>query len=480
MYELRIEKYDEHRWIIPPVGGMRVPGMIYGSEKIMKILQGDESPKQVAQVAHLPGIIGYSLAMPDVHWGYGFPIGGVAAFDAADGVISPGGVGYDINCGVRLVATKLHFTDIKGRLQDLVGALFRDIPSGVGSKGKLTLSIAEEKKVLKEGAKWAVDRGLGTAQDIESTEDGGCMEGADPGCVSERALERGRRQLGTLGSGNHFLEIEMVEEIYDYGVAEVFGLEAAQIVIMIHSGSRGLGYQICDDYIARMVKGMGRLDFVLPDRQLACAYIESPEGRDYLAAMACAANYAWTNRQILMHWTGETLQRVLKCSSRDLGMRLVYDLCHNIAKMEDLPFEGVRRRVCVHRKGATRAYPPGHADLPAQYRAVGQPVLIPGNMETGSYVLVGTERAFSESFGSTAHGAGRVMSRRMAKKVSRGRSIAGDLAKRGVVVMATGKGTLDEEMPEAYKDIDEVVRVVHASGLSRKVCRLRSLGCIKG
>ena len=480
MSEVRIEKIDENRWIIPPVGGMRVPGMIYGSDRTMKVLKRDESPKQVAQVAHLPGILGYSLAMPDMHWGYGFPIGGVAAFDVVEGVISPGGVGYDINCGVRLVATKLCLHDITDRLEDLVGGLFREIPSGVGSTGPVALSVAEEKKVLREGTQWAVDRGFGTEQDMESTEDGGCMKGADPGCVSERALERGRRQLGTLGSGNHFLEIEMVEKIYDPHVAEVFGLEAEQIVIMIHSGSRGLGYQICDDYLARMVKGMGRLDFALPDRQLACAYIESPEGRDYLAAMACAANYAWANRQLLMHWTSETLQRVLQCSPRDVGLRLVYDICHNIAKMEDLPVEGVRRRVCVHRKGATRAYPPGHPDLPVRYRSVGQPVLIPGDMGTGSYVLVGTERAFSESFGSTAHGAGRVMSRTMAKKASKGRSIARDMAQRGVVVMAAGKSTLHEEIPEAYKDIDEVVRIVQASGLSRKVARLRSLGCIKG
>ena len=480
MSELRIEKFDENRWIIPPIEGMRVPGMIYGNERTMKTVERDQSVKQVANVAYLPGIKGYSLAMPDMHWGYGFPIGGVAAFDAVEGVISPGGVGYDINCGVRLVATKLHIRDIADKVADLVGALFHNIPSGVGSSGELRLSLSEEKKVLQEGAKWTVGRGLGTPQDLEATEDGGCMRGADPDCVSERALERGRCQLGTLGSGNHFLEIEKVDKIYDPEVAMAFGLEAEQIVVMIHSGSRGLGYQICDDYLASMVKGIGRLDFVLPDRQLACAYIESPEGKDYLSAMACAANYAWANRQILMHWTGETLQRVLKCSSRDLGMRLVYDLCHNIAKMEDLPFEGVSRRLCVHRKGATRAYPPGHADLPERYRSVGQPVMIPGDMGTGSYVLVGTERAFSESFGSTCHGAGRIMSRTMAKKASKGRSVARDMAQRGVVVMAAGKGTLHEEMPEAYKNIDDVVQVVHASGLSRKVARLKSIGCVKG
>jgi tRNA-splicing ligase RtcB len=480
MSDIRIEKLDEFRWIIPPVGGMRVPGMIYSSRDMIGGIGTDESPKQVANVAHLPGIIKYSMAMPDMHWGYGFPIGGVAAFDIEEGIISPGGVGYDINCGVRLMTTKLHFDEIKNRVPDLVTALFRDIPTGVGSKGSLSLSVKEEKKVLLEGAKWAVDHGYGSTDDLSSTEDEGKMGGADPDCVSDKALERGRQQLGTLGSGNHFLEIEVVEEIFDEAVARAFHLEVGQVAVAIHSGSRGFGYQVCDDSLARMMKTVGKLGFFLPDRQLACAYIRSNEGKEYLSAMACAANYAWANRQMLMHWTRETLGRALKKSPRDMGARLLYDVCHNIAKMEYFPVEEKEKLVCVHRKGATRAFPPGHKALPEQYRTVGQPVLIPGDMGTGSYVLVGTEKAYRETFGSTCHGAGRVMSRSKATKTTRGRSIGREMAARGVVVMAAGKRTLSEEVPEAYKDIDKVVDVVHNAGLSRKVARLRAVGCIKG
>ena len=480
MSDIKIEKLDDFRWIIPPVGGMRVPGMIYSSRDMIGGIGTDESPKQVANVAHLPGIINYSMAMPDMHWGYGFPIGGVAAFDIGEGIISPGGVGYDINCGVRLMTTNLRFEEIKNRVPDLVTALFKDIPTGVGSKGSLSLSVKEEKKVLLEGSKWAVDHGYGSSDDLLSTEDEGKMGGADPDCVSDKALERGKQQLGTLGSGNHFLEIEVVEEIYDEAVARAFHLEVGQVAVAIHSGSRGFGYQVCDDYLARMMKTVGKLDFSLPDRQLACAYIRSNEGKEYFSAMACAANYAWANRQMLMHWTRETLERTLKKSPREMGAKLLYDVCHNIAKMERFPVEGKEKMVCVHRKGATRAFPPGHHALPEKYRAVGQPVLIPGDMGTGSYVLVGTDKAFSETFGSTCHGAGRVMSRSKATKTTRGRSIGREMAERGVVVMATGKRTLHEEVPEAYKDIDKVVDVVHNAGLSRKVARLRAVGCIKG
>ncbi|NQU03230.1 MAG: RtcB family protein [Syntrophaceae bacterium] len=480
MSEITIERLDENRWIVPPVRGMRVPGMIYSSEKMIGGIGTDESPKQVANVAHLPGIINYSFAMPDMHWGYGFPIGGVAAFDMKEGVISPGGVGYDINCGVRVMTTGLTFPDIKGRLENLVTALFRDIPSGVGSKGDLKLSITEEKKVLRDGAGWAIKNGYGFPADLVTTEDQGKMEGADPECLSDRALERGRAQLGTLGSGNHFLEIEVVEEIFDDVAARAFGLELGQVAVVIHSGSRGLGYQVCDDYLARMVKHIHKRDFPLPDRQLACAYIASNEGKEYYAAMACAANYAWTNRQMLMHWTRQTFERTLGMSPRELRMNLLYDVCHNIAKFEEFPVEGKTRKVCVHRKGATRAFPPGHVALPEKYRSVGQPVLIPGDMGTGSYILAGTEKAFAETFGSTCHGAGRVMSRSRAIKVSRKRSIRSEMAERGVVVMATGKRTLLEEIPEAYKNVDEVVDVVHRAGLSKKVARLRAVGCIKG
>jgi tRNA-splicing ligase RtcB len=480
MSEIRMKRLDDYRWEIKPFGGMRVPGIIYSSESLMKGLEKDESLKQVANVAHLPGIVRYSLAMPDIHWGYGFPIGGVAAFDLENGIISPGGVGYDINCGCRLVATKLKYDDVKDRLENLVTALFRDIPTGVGSTGLLKLTPKEERRVLVEGAQWAVKNGYGTAEDLEATEDGGRIEGADPDRISARALERGRDQLGTLGSGNHFLEIEIVRDIYDEKVAGAFGLEKDQVAIIIHCGSRGLGHQICDDYLVRMTKKVNKLGIQLPDRQLACAYVQSEEGQDYLAAMACAANYAWANRQMIMYWTGETLQKALRISPRDLGMRLVYDVCHNIAKIEDFTIGGAKTKLCVHRKGATRAFPASHPALSDKYRRVGQPVLIPGDMGKGSYVLVGTERAMEETFGSTCHGAGRVLSRAQAIKAGKGRAIKKEMAERGVIVIATGKGILAEEMPEAYKDIDEVVEAVHGAGISRKVARLKAVGCIKG
>ncbi len=475
-----MKKLDENRWLIEPSGGMKVPGILYTSERLLQDMAGDQSPQQVANVAHLPGIVKYSLAMPDMHWGYGFPIGGVAAFDMASGIVSPGGVGYDINCGCRMMTTKLHLDEIRNRMPELVTALFQNIPSGVGSTGPLKLSPKDSRKVLSEGARWTVEQGYGTHDDLEATEDRGAMAGADPEKISDRAMERGKQQLGTLGSGNHFLEIEVVEEIFDPVAAAAFGLEQDQIVVMIHSGSRGLGYQVCDDYLARMVKHMGEMGLNLPDRQLACAYLDSQAGRDYLAAMACAANYAWANRQMLMHWTRETFEKTLHKTPRELGMRLLYDVCHNIAKIETLPVDGTPVTLCVHRKGATRAYPPGHAAVPERYRKVGQPVLIPGDMGTGSYVLAGTDRAYEETFGSTCHGAGRVMSRAQATKMSKGRVVHRDMADRGVIVMASGRGTLREEIPEAYKNLDEVVAVVDRAGISKKVARLRALGCIKG
>ena len=478
--KIELKQLDANRWEIPRVGGMRVPGIIYASEALLKDIALDESPRQVANVAHLPGIVRYSLAMPDMHWGYGFPIGGVAAFDMQTGVVSPGGVGYDINCGCRLMTTQLTRDDIGTRLRELVAALLQNIPTGVGSKGNLKLSVREERKVLEQGAAWAVEHGYGELPDLEATEDNGVIKTADPDQVSARALERGRDQLGTLGSGNHFLEIEVVEEIFDAAAAAAFGLEVGQVAVMIHSGSRGLGYQVCDDYLAAMVRHMGELDFALPDRQLACAYLQSQPGQDYLAAMACAANYAWANRQLLMHWTREIFARTLGKSPRAVGMRLLYDVCHNVAKIEKFPLAGREVALCVHRKGATRSFPPGHPALPERYRRVGQPVLIPGDMGHGSYVLAGTEKAFQETFGSACHGAGRVMSRAQAKKVSKGRSIEREMANRGVIVMARGLATLREELPEAYKNLDQVVEVVHQAGLARKVARLKSLGCIKG
>ncbi|OPY88870.1 MAG: RNA-splicing ligase RtcB [Syntrophus sp. PtaU1.Bin208] len=475
-----LNKLDACRWSIPKTGGMRVPGVIYSSDALLRAMGDDESPQQVMNVAHLPGIVKYSLAMPDMHWGYGFPIGGVASFDVKSGVISPGGVGYDINCGCRMITSKLNFEDIRDRVKDLVVALFHNIPSGVGSTGVLKLSPKDEHLVLTQGSRWAVSQGYGSEEDIETTEDHGAMAGADPDKVSPRAIERGRDQLGTLGSGNHFLEVEVVEEIFDPEVAAVFGLSVGQVAVLIHSGSRGLGYQICDDYLARMVKKMNELGVTLPDRQLACSWLESQAGKDYLAAMACAANYAWANRQMLMHWTRETFEKTLRKSPRELGMKLLYDVCHNIAKLETFPVDGKMMELCVHRKGATRSFPPGHPALPVCYRKVGQPVLIPGDMGTGSYVMVGTEKAYQETFGSTCHGAGRVMSRAQATRASSGRQIAREMAERGVLVMASGKGTLKEEIPEAYKKLDDVVDVVHRAGLSRKVARLRAVCCIKG
>lgn len=480
MSKIKLEKLDDNRWLLPRTGAMRVPGIIYANEKIHNLFQNDESAKQVANVAHLPGIVNYSLAMPDIHWGYGFPIGGVAAFDMDEGIISPGGVGYDINCGCRLMATELTLADIKDNLKDLTTALYQRIPTGVGSTGYVKLSGKDQKKVLEEGAGWAVKAGFGSAQDLETTEDGGCISGADPEQVSARALERGKQQLGTLGSGNHFLEIEVVEEIFDEAAAQAFGLRKGQVVVMIHTGSRGLGYQICDDYLALMVKHQAETGIALPDRQLACTYLSSQRGRNYLAAMACGANYAWANRQVLMHLTREVFEKSLRVAPRELGMRLVYDVCHNIAKIESFTIAGVEKKLCVHRKGATRAYPAGHDAVPARYRSVGQPVLIPGDMGAGSYVLVGQEKAMTETFGSACHGAGRVMSRTQAVKSSRGRSISRELADQGVLVMAGSKGTLGEEMPEAYKNLNDVVGVVHDAGIAKKVARLKSVACIKG
>jgi tRNA-splicing ligase RtcB len=478
--EVRIEKVDDCRWRIPRTGKMRVPGMLYSDEILLKDVNLDESPTQVVNVAHLPGIVKYSLAMPDMHWGYGFPIGGVAATDLETGVISPGGVGYDINCGCRLLSSNLVYDDVKPRLQRLVRDLFNNIPSGVGSTGVIKLSAGAERRVLTQGAEWAVSNGYGDSQDLERTEEQGAMEGADPAAVGERAVARGREQLGTLGSGNHFLEVDLIEEVYDARVAEIFGLAAGQIAVLIHSGSRGLGYQVCDDYLREMGRAVAKYHIDLPDRQLASAPLKSPEGEAYFAAMACAANYAWANRQCLMHWTRETFQKTLDISPRDLGMRLVYDVCHNIAKKEIHTVDGQKMQVCVHRKGATRAFPAGHPEVPACYRSVGQPVLIPGDMGTNSYVLVGTELAMQETFGSTCHGAGRVMSRTQSKKSTDSARLLRDLESKGILVMARGKKTIAEEAPEAYKDIDRVVDVVHRAGISRKVAKMRPLCVIKG
>jgi tRNA-splicing ligase RtcB (3'-phosphate/5'-hydroxy nucleic acid ligase) len=477
---MELIKIDKYRWELPRTGNMRVPGRIYATGSMLEGSDQQEPLKQVANVSTLPGIVTASLAMPDMHWGYGFPIGGVAAFDWETGVVSPGGVGYDINCGVRLATTFLSEKEVRPRLETLVNTLYANTPAGVGSTGAIKLSLSEEKKVLKEGSRWAVRQGFGDAADIDHTEDRGCLPDADPDVVSDRALERGRKQLGTLGSGNHFLEVGIVESIYDSDIARAFGLFEGQVTLMIHSGSRGFGYQVCDDALARMVKHVKTLDFELPDRQLSCARIQSREGMRYLKAMACAANYAWANRQVLLHRAREVFLRVFNMGPRDLGMDLLYDVCHNIAKKESHMVNGKKQAVCVHRKGATRAFPPGHDVLSEDFRDTGQPVIIPGDMGTASYIMVGTRQTMNETFGSTAHGAGRVLSRKAAKKKSKGRSIQRELADREILVRWSGRSTLAEEMPDAYKDISEVVGVVHGAGLSKKVARLKPIAVVKG
>jgi tRNA-splicing ligase RtcB len=463
------------------MGGMRVPGRVYASEGLMAGIRGNPCLRQVANVAHLPGIVRYSLAMPDIHWGYGFPIGGVAAVDAEDGAISPGGVGYDINCGVRLVRTMLDVSDVRERLERLGDKLFAAIPAGVGSAGAIPkLAIGDERRLVREGAAWAVERGFGSANDLDHIEEGGCLAGADPDVLSDRALERGRPQVGTLGSGNHFLEVDRVDEVYDERLANALGLRLNQVALTIHSGSRGLGYQTCDDALRVMGGAMTRYKIELPDRQLACAPIRSAEGQQYLAAMACAANYAWVNRQVMMGLAERAFLEALGATPRVLGFGLVYDVCHNIAKFEQHEVDGERRQLCVHRKGATRAFGPGHPALPPPVRAVGQPVLIPGDMGRYSYVLVGTTEAMRQTFGSTCHGAGRVLSRAASKRASRGIDLFAELASRGVLIRAQGRATVAEEMPHAYKDVADVVDVVHDAGISRKVARLRPMIVVKG
>lgn len=476
------EKLDEYRWRIPKSykAGMRVDGIIYSDDRLIEDIGMDKAPEQVANVAFLPGIVKYSLAMPDIHWGYGFAIGGVAATDVdAGGVVSPGGVGFDINCGVRLVRTALTEDEVMPRIRDLVAALHRDVPAGVGSTGDIKISPADERKLLVEGSGWVVRHGYGRPEDLEYTEERGAIKGAEADNVSKRAYERGKDQSGTLGSGNHFLEVQAVDEVYDESAAGIFGLARGQVTLMIHSGSRGLGYQVCDEYSKDMIRCLSKYGISVPDRQLACAPVNSDEGKKYLGAMKCAANYAWANRQCLMHLARLSFEKVFRKSPGDLGMDLIYDVAHNIAKLEKHTVDGKERTLCVHRKGATRAFPPGHPELPARYAKTGQPVIIPGDMGRNSYLLTGTRKA-EETFYSTCHGAGRRLSRTAAVSACRGRSIARELENKGVIVMSSGRETLAEEAPEAYKDVNEVVNVVHGAGISKKVCRMRPLGVVKG
>lgn len=480
--ELEFRRIDDYRWLIPRQGRMNVDGLLYADERLMADIRGDEAARQVANVACLPGIVGRSIGMPDMHWGYGFAIGGVAAFDPArGGVVSPGGVGYDINCGVRLLRTGIRARDLRPALPRIMNQIQRDVPAGVGSEVRdFRLDDAELEDVMLRGAAWAVDRGYGTADDLESIESGGALAGAAPDEVSARAKSRGRRQLGTVGSGNHFVELGFVDQVFDPGTASRLGLEPDTVTIMIHSGSRGLGHQVCTDFLDVMLEATRRYGIELPDRQLACAPLDSPEAERYLGAMSAAANFAFANRQMMAHRVREAFARVLERPWTDLGMDLVYDVAHNNAKWEEHEIEGSPQRLCVHRKGATRAFPPGHPDLGARFAEVGQPVLIPGDMGRYSYVVAGTEEAYRETFGSTCHGAGRKMSRRKAKRSVRGRDLRREFADRGIEVRAASFATVAEEVPEAYKDVADVVDVVDRAGIGRKVVRLRPLGVLKG
>ncbi len=460
--------------------GMRVNGRIFTDEEMIESIKKDNAPEQVANVAAMPGIIGASLAMPDIHWGYGFPIGGVAAMDMEDGVISPGGVGYDINCGVRLVRTNIPGEEVIKDVRKLIDEMYDNVPAGIGKKAKIDLKRGELNQVLDRGAQWAVEEGFGWDKDIERIEDQGSMDAADPGRVSGKAKQRGEPQLGTLGGGNHFLEIQKVDEIYDEKAAKAFGIEEGVTVVMIHTGSRGCGHQIASDYIREMERAVVKYGIELPDRQLACAPVDSKEGKDYFAAMACGANYAWANRQMILHWVRESFEKVYREDAHDLGMDLVYDVCHNIAKIEKHDVDGKRKKVMVHRKGATRAFPPGRKEVPKMYRDVGQPVIIPGDMGTASYLLRGVDTGMDLSWGSTCHGAGRVMSRTGARKVFRAAQMKKEMSDKGIYVRAASDRVLEEENPGAYKDVSKVVGVTHNAGLSRLVAKMIPLGVMKG
>ncbi len=458
---------------------MRVAARLYADDYVLDMALGDRSIEQLINTATLPGIVGYALAMPDVHQGYGFPIGGVAATALPKGVISPGGVGYDINCGVRLITSPLRADALRNRIGALMDALFVNVPAGVGEAGGLRLSKQELRQVLEQGARWPVARGHGRSADAEHTEDRGCMSAARADAISPRALERGADQLGTLGSGNHFLEIDEITEIYDETAAQALGLYLGQACVWVHCGSRGLGHQVCTDAVREMQQSVTRHAITLPDRELACAPFDSPEGQRYFAAMACAANYAWANRQVITHQVRQSFDQVLGKGAGE-ALRVVYDVCHNVAKVEKHVLNGKTRELCVHRKGATRAFGPGRAEVPQDYRAVGQPVLIPGNMASGSYVLVGTDKAMQATFGSACHGAGRTMSRAGARRGVRGQDLRAELEAQQIAVRAGSMSGLAEEAPQAYKDVDRVVEVVHQAGIARKVARTRPLGVMKG
>jgi tRNA-splicing ligase RtcB len=483
----QLKQLDEYRWLVPRSlkPSMRTDALIYADRALMEQIVLDLSIEQAMNVAFLPGIVGRSLAMPDIHQGYGFPIGGVAATDVAKGVVSPGGVGFDINCGVRLLACSLMREDVTPLLRELVNQLFRDVPSGAGSEGTLPLDYAQLGHALERGAQWMVERGIGEAADVEFCEENGCLGGADPKQVSDRAKQRGRTQLGTLGSGNHFLEVQYVEKIFEPEIAARFGLKQNQVVVLIHCGSRGLGHQVCTDFLKRMDPAMRKYGITMPDRQLACVPVDSTEGKEYLAAMAAAANFAWANRQAITHAVRGGFAKIFGTGA---ALRVVYDVAHNMAKRERHHVGGPlgageyagEMEVLVHRKGATRSFPAGSAGIPHAYRDAGQPVLIPGSMGTASYVLVGTAGAMEETFGTVCHGAGRAMSRTAAKKGRDARIETQKLADRGIILRSETRDGILEEIPEAYKDVDAVVNVVHQAGLARRVARLRPMGVVKG
>ena len=481
--KIPLERVDMYRWRIPERYNpeMRVPGIVYANDELIEQIIGDNSLQQVANVATLPGIVGYSLAMPDIHWGYGFPVGGVAATDAEEGVISPGGIGFDINCGVRLLATDLLHEQIRGKVDKLADELFSNLPSGVGGSGMRDLSVAEMRAVMVRGSAWAIEEGYGFTEDLEVTEEHGCLAGANPETVSDTALRRGMKQLGSLGSGNHFCEVQVVEHIYDEEAANALGIgQKGQVVTTIHCGSRGFGHEVAQDFIRLAESKQKDYGFHLVDRQLACLPLKSAEGQSYLSAMACGANFAWANRQLLMHGVRQAFASVFGRKARARDLPMVYDVCHNIAKMEEYEIDGQMRLVCVHRKGATRAFPAGHPVIPEKYRSVGQPVLIPGDMGRYSFVLVGAPGSMEQTFGTCCHGAGRRQSRTAAKKSLSSKDLLNQLHARGVTVRVHSKNLLTEEAPQAYKDAQQVVNVVHNAGLAKLVARLKPVIVVKG
>jgi tRNA-splicing ligase RtcB len=476
------QRIDKYTWELPQGHrhDMRVPVRIFADAELFDAAFRDRTVEQLINTATLPGIVKYAMALPDMHQGYGFPIGGVAGIDPDSGVISPGGVGYDINCGVRLLASHLNREEIEPFREDLMTALYQSCPSGLGGDGRVRVNKRKLEQVLTEGASWALKQGLARPKDVEHTEENGRLPGADPSKVSRRAQERGLSQVGSLGSGNHFLEVDVVQQVYDPETAEVFGLREGQIVVQIHCGSRGFGHQVCDDYVKSLQSAVKKYGITLPSRQLVCAPIDSPEGRAYYGAMACAVNYAFVNRQVLAMGAREAFERVLAGRVGDFGLYQVYDVAHNIAKFEEHELNGKRKKLCVHRKGATRCFPPGHRDVPAAYRDVGQPVLVPGSMGTASYLLVGQQKAMELTFGSTCHGAGRTMSRTQARKKVWGHDLRVELEESGILVRASSMKGLAEEAPDAYKDVSRVVETVHGLGIAHKVVRLEPLGVIKG